>query len=312
MSDKPLVSLCMPTNGVIEWVFPVLDSIFKQSVDHELFEVVVTDNGNSQEFKKKIREYAANYSNLLYAETEALPFLNEIESYKLAKGQLIKFVNHRTLLVEGALQRLIDFVSDNISEKPIAYFANGVLELPKERCEFDNFDMFVRYLSYWSSWSTGMAIWKDDFVNLPRDISTFNELFPHTTVLFNDRNRNKYVIDNSTIMDEIPPGNRPKGNYDLFGAFAIEYPDIICGLLKDGSISIETYKHVLDQNLSFVIRMYWDYCVRKEVCSYDLSGLKQVWGIYYTKLDFFKKIISLMVEKVTSRIIRNFDERVKI
>ena len=304
MNRKPLVSLCMPTNGVIEWVFPVLSSIFEQSVDKELFEVVITDNGNNQEFKKKIKEYVEDHSNIVYVETSALPFLNEIESYKLAHGQLIKFVNHRTLLVEGALQRLVNFARDNMKEKPITYFANGVLNLPKKENQFESFDMFVKNLSYWSSWSTGMTIWKEDFDKLSEDISEFNELFPHTTVLFNERNRDKYVIDNSVIMYEMPPGNKPKGNYDLFGAFGIEYPGIICDLLRDGSISIETYKFVLDKNLEFIVSMYWDYCIRKNVCSYELSGFDKIFGVYYIKASLYKKIAVLVVGKMVRKFTR--------
>ena len=45
--------------------------------------------------------------------------------------------------MEGALQRIVDFARDNIFEKPIAYFANGILNIPKKVCEFDSFDMFV-------------------------------------------------------------------------------------------------------------------------------------------------------------------------
>ena len=36
--NKPLVSLCMPTNGVIDWVFPVLESIYNQNINNELCE----------------------------------------------------------------------------------------------------------------------------------------------------------------------------------------------------------------------------------------------------------------------------------
>ena len=111
--NKPLVSLCMPTNGVIDWVFPVLESIYNQNVNNELFEVVITDNGNNTEFKKSIKEYLQTHINIVYAETQALPFVNEIESYKKASGELIKFVNHRTKLVEGTLQRMIDYVESN-------------------------------------------------------------------------------------------------------------------------------------------------------------------------------------------------------
>ena len=46
MSERPILSLCMPTNGVVEWVFPVLDSIFGQNANSNEFEVVVMDNGS--------------------------------------------------------------------------------------------------------------------------------------------------------------------------------------------------------------------------------------------------------------------------
>lgn len=39
--NNPIVSLCMPTNGVAEWVFPVLDSIYNQGCDNNLFEIVL-------------------------------------------------------------------------------------------------------------------------------------------------------------------------------------------------------------------------------------------------------------------------------
>lgn len=70
-----------------------------------------------------MKQYVQKHSNIVYAETNALPFLNEIESYKRANGEFIKFVNHRTLLVDGALQKLVDFVKTNRKEKPIVYFA---------------------------------------------------------------------------------------------------------------------------------------------------------------------------------------------
>ena len=104
-----LLSLCIPTYGVIEWIFPVLDSIYNQGVDEELFEVVITDNGKNEEFKHLINDYKNKHINLIYKETDAYSFLNEIESYKIASGDFIKFINHRTLMVEGSINYLSDF-----------------------------------------------------------------------------------------------------------------------------------------------------------------------------------------------------------
>ena len=53
----PLISLCIPTNGIIEWVFPVLDSISAQKVDEQLFEVIVTDNGTNIDFYNQMLKY---------------------------------------------------------------------------------------------------------------------------------------------------------------------------------------------------------------------------------------------------------------
>lgn len=299
-----VLSLCMPTNGVVQWVFPVLDSIYMQGVDNELFEVVITDNGNNQDFKDKILEYIKVHTNIVYVETQALPFINEIEAYKRAKGDLIKFVNHRTLLVEGALKRLIEYAEKNKGEKPITYFSNGVLKISKDKHEYNTFDDFVRNLSYWSSWSTGMTIWKEDFKKLPDDVSSFNELFPHTDVLFNERNRGKYVIDNSIIFDEMPQGKKPKGNYDLYYAFGVEYPTIIERLLKDGDISNSAYSFVLDKNLEFIASLYWQYNIKKDYCSYDLNGLEDMYDKYYKKSELMIKVAKHRCKQFVIKLIR--------
>ncbi|MFQ9569878.1 MAG: glycosyltransferase family 2 protein [Roseburia inulinivorans] len=300
--SNPIVSLCMPTNGVIEWVFPVLDSIYEQGCENKDFEIVITDNGNNKEFKEKIKIYNQKHLNLYYFETNALPFINEIESYKRANGRLIKFVNHRTLFVEGALNQLIELAKENSDAKPIMYFANGVLKKEKKVFEYATFDEFVNNLSYWSSWSTGMTIWKEDFDKLPEDVSDFNELFPHTNVLFNERNRNKYIIDNTVIFNEIPQGRKPKGDYDLFYAFGVEYPSIILNLYRENSITADTLRSVLKDNLRFVAYMYSLYFIKKEYCSYDLNGLKDMYNIFYTKKQLVSEVLSIFIGKVTTRL----------
>ena len=300
--QNTILSLCMPTNGVVEWVFPVLDSIFEQGCNSDDFEVIITDNGDNAEFKKRIKEYGLSHRNLHYYETKALPFINEIESYKRANGQLFKFVNHRTKLVKGALQRLIDFAKYNAEKKPIIYFSNGVLERENKSYAYETFDDFVRNLSYWSSWSTGMTIWKEDFEHLPEDVQSFNELFPHTNVLFAERTRGEYIIDNSVIFDEMPQGKKPKGAYDLYYAFGVEYPGIILDLLRDGSITADTFKVVLDGNLEFIAGLYFQYNIRKDYCSYALSGFNNMLGVFYSR----KKLKIKVLKHIRNVIIRKF------
>ena len=302
--NKPIVSLCIPTNGIMEWVFPVLDSIYSQNCDCNDFEVILTDNGNNKEFKEKIKDYNQRYFNLHYFETNALPFINEIESYKRANGMLIKFVNHRTLLKKGALNQFITLAKENINTKPIIYFANGVLNKEKKIFEYNTFDQFVKNLSYWSSWSTGMTIWKEDFSKLLENINDFNELFPHTTVLFAERNRKKYIIDNTVIFNEMSQGKKPKGNYDLFYAFGVDYPAIILDLYRNNNISADTLKSILKDNLNFLAHLYISYFIKKEYCSYNLNGLNNMYGIFYTKLQLKKAILIVFFNKILHLLIK--------
>lgn len=181
----------------------------------------------------------------------------------------------------------------------------------KESFEFNSFDGFVRGLSYWSSWSTGMAFWKEDFDSIPKD-TVYNFLFPHTTILFSQKNRKKYIIDDKILLDEIPQGKIPKGRYNLFNAFGVEYPGIICDLLRNKDITPETFVCVKNANRTFLSTLYLDYIILKRKCSYDLSGYKESLRVFYSdkeirnaaKLMFIERAIKFpfrFLRKLSSR-----------
>lgn len=278
---SPLLSLCIPTNGIIELIFPVLASIYSQTeVDLSLYEVVVMDNGDNPEFKAKIKEFAGLHKNLVYRETDKKGFLSESECYKVASGEFIKFINHRTKLLPNTISYFMEFIKKNEGEKPCVYFANGVVPKIKGSQEYSDFDSYVRNLHIWSSWSTGMGFWKEDFDRIPK-VTEFNELFPHTTILFNERNKSKYIIDNNVLLDEIHISHANKGKYNLFYAFAVEYPAIICDLLRDGSISTSTFLSVKKDAFKFIKGLYLDFVILKHKCSYDLAGRKKSVNVFF-------------------------------
>lgn len=300
MNNYPLLSLCIPTYGVSEWVFPVLDSIYNQANDLTMFEVVVTDNGNNTKFKKKIREYAENKSNLSYFETNASSFVNEIESYKRAKGLFIKFINHRTILLPGALDIFISFVKDNILDKPFVYFGNGLLPEVNGTRTCSTFNDFVEGLSYWSSWSTGMAFWKEDFDSID-DNKDFNELFPHTDILFGFRNKRKYLLNNQKLLEEMNDDGIPKGRYDLFYAFAVEYPSILLQLLRDGDLTLSSFKKIKDKNLFFIMEQYHAFVIKKRTCSYILSNFEECMNVFYSEDEIRECYRKLRIRQIINR-----------
>lgn len=301
MGKQPLLSLCIPTNGVNEWVIPVIDSIYENNANIDLFEVVVTDNGNNAQFENTMLDYRKLYSNFVYSKTDAKLFQNQIEAFKLANGQLIKFVNHRMTLLPNSVIYLIDFVKNHSMSKPTVYFSNGSLCIPSKLKRCNSFDEYVRTLSYFSSWSAGTAIWKSEFEQMNLSLK-FNALFPHTDIIFNNKTNTNYIIDDTLLMKEIPVDVTKKGNYDLFDAFAVQYPLIIKNLYKDRNITKKTYNYVIRKNSYFVSSLFLDYIIRKEPCSYNLGGYKKSMGIFYSDIEIKFKAFLVAIKKIIKRI----------
>lgn len=272
--NEVLLSLCIPTNGISEWVFPVLDSIYGQKNDLRKFEVVVTDNGNNLDFYNRMQKYCLNYSNLRYEKTKAQGFTNQIDCFERANGELIKFINHRMPLAKGALDYLISFAEENQEKKPVTYFSNGELLLKNGYKLFSDFDSFMKALGYWSSWSAGIAIWRSDLEKIDFT-KPYSSTFPHTVFLFSNSDAKEYIIDDRKLVTEIQSNSLKKGNYNLFNAFSVEYIDIIKGLLDDGKITSVTYNHIKKDLSYFVSLLLYEYVIKKQETSYDLQDYKK-------------------------------------
>lgn len=298
--EQVKVSLAVPTNGVIEWVFPVLDSIYQDDADRQAFEVIVTDNGENEEFRRKMEKYCGQYDNLIYQRTEAKQFLNQVEAFKLASGRLIKFVNHRMKLLPGTIQALIDFAEQYEQTKPGIYFMNGAIAGKTGQEIFADFDGYVAGLRRFSSWSAGTTMWKEDFDRLDTSLE-YNATFPHTDFVFSEKEKEQYIIDHRVLFEEIPVDDTKKGKYDLFHAFGVEYPGLLLDLCRKKQISKETFMTVKKDNLCFLAELYFGYKIRKLPCSYDLSGYRESIPIFYSNSAVWRMMARIGLEKITGR-----------
>lgn len=278
--NKIDVSLCIPTNGVVEWVFPVLDSIYEQNVDVNSYEIVITNNGNNIEFENKIQEYLKKYKNLKYKKTEAKGFLNQIECLKLAKGNLIKFINHRMKLRKGSLQYYIKIAQKYKNEQPVIYFSNGNIDMSGEECKCNNFDEFLEKLSYWSTWSAGIAIWKNQLDKIDFN-NNINPLFPHTVFLFANKEASQYIINNKCLLNEIMDNFEKKEKYDYFYAFAIEFPNILLDLYKNDEISLKTFLKVKKKIKEYLSFSYYAYVYKKNSMPYIIDEVDKKIDVFF-------------------------------
>lgn len=302
-NHRPILSICIPTNGVVEWVVPTLESVYSQNVDFSLFEVVITDNGEDSKLGEAIKNY--KYPNLVYIQTKDKGFLNLVTCLQKGNGLFNKMLNHRMMLKPGMMQAMIDVVIRYKETKPVMYFLNGCLNLPEFQ-SFNNIDGFVSTMNIYCSWSAGIGFWDIDIKKLS-EIKP-NEMFPNTSLLFEHRQESDYVIWNG-IYGRMQ-SDSGKGGYDVFHAFAVDYLSIIYDLHARGRISKGTKKYVKKRLYYFLTDLYFNEVILPTKHTFIIQNLKKSFSVYYGVFIYRVMQISVLI-KIPFSLFRKIYRKIK-
>lgn len=297
MNHLKLLSICIPTNGATHFVMPVLDSIYSQGVNNELFEVVITDNGKDSTLGDAIEKYKT-HGNLSYYKSESTGFVNQVDAFKRSNGLFIKMLNHRAQLLPGALSDLIELIYKYKETQPVIYCSDGVLKLD-EITEGMNFNTFVKKLSYYSSWSAGVGIWAKDKIML--DKISYNQMFPHASIMFETRQQSEYVIWNKKFM--IMEDEPTKGGYNIFQTFAVTYLDLLKDLENKGRITSKTFKSVKKDLKGFLASWYYILFCKSNQFTFSTENCKTSILAYYSYFDYLTIILKGQVHKLIRKIL---------
>jgi len=280
MNNQPVLSICIPTNGSVRWLIPLLDSIYIQEADKSLFEVVVTDNGKDSEVPNYLSRY--QYDNFRYIPTKEEGFLNLVASLEYGQGMFCKMINHRCKMVPGAITKMIELVQKYLNEKPVIYCTNNFIK-GSVISEYDNLNDFTYKMGVWCSWSAGIGVWKDDVVAISK--IQLNDMFPNASILFDSKINSRYVIWNDTYvtMDDDPT----KGGYDFFYVFGVEYLNIINELRVSKRISDGTFVHIKKELFTFLTDSYIREVMLPSRHNYDKSDVKSCLKIYYGSIYYW-------------------------
>lgn len=296
-SSSPVISICIPTNGVTKWVIPTLKAVYAQDVDLSLFDVVITDNGEDSHLGNALCDF--NYPNLTYVKTNDKGFLNLITSLKLGSGLYHKMLNHRSILEPGALNNWINLVNHYKNTKPVIYSCNGSLG-NHEIIECRNLDELVYQLNYYCTWSGGIGIWDVDIEKM--DDIEYNEMFPNASLLFEHRLESEYVIYNRKF--ESQQSGQGKGCYNLFHTFAVVFPDMLKDLVEKNRITQQTFEKVMKDLYGCLQNFYMDFVLRNPDKSFDLTGNHKSLTTYYSEWDYWRMMYHCYKQYYYSEIFR--------
>lgn len=284
MDKQPLLSLCIPTNGAVEWILPVLESIYSQGYDNEKFEVVITDNGKDSQLPAHIAKM--EYPNLRYRQTIDEGFLNLVTCLKDGKGLFCKMINHRSVMTPGSIEKMVGLVQKYKEKQPIIYCVNGNINKP-EIVECENLDSFVQNLSYWCSWSAGIGFWQKDLLNI--DKIELNHMFPNASMLLDIRRDSEYVVWNGVYMNMADDAG--KGGYDFYDTFAVVLLDIMSMLRKVGRIKKSTFVSFKSDLFNYLSSFYYSDVVCPTKRTYIVKDVRESMMVYYSDYDYRKMVV---------------------
>jgi len=303
MDNRPILSLCIPTNGAVQWVLPVLDSIYNQNYDLSKFEVVITDNGKDSQLGVHVKKYA--YYNLRYIPTTDEGFLNLVTSLKEGRGLFCKMINHRSVLKPGTIGEMVELVERYKDCQPIIYCSDGIVR-GTEVIECKDLDQFISNLSYWASWSAGIGFWKKDIEHISS--VELDKMFPNTSLLLNLRKESQYVIWNKTY--EQMCDDTGKGGYDLYDTFAVHFLDIISSLVDVGRITEKTFNIVKRDLFGFLVGLYKNEVIMPTKHSFILKDIKNSMQVYYGTSGYWRMVVKAylmvpydIIRRVASKIL---------
>lgn len=303
MAKKPLLSICVPTYKREYIIRDLLKSIYSQNVDHELFEVCITDNSETDETKNMMEKEFQNIDNLRYKKVTCKGFLNSVEALKFGQGELLKLHNDYSIFKENALPKMLDVIKKYKDSKAEIFFSINALKNKKQISEFSCYNDFMSNIHYYATWSTSFTIWKDDFDRLMNSGIEVNYMYPHTTLLHHVTDKSLYVVDNYEYMINLQP--KKKGGYNIVDNFVRIYLTMVWEeLYKPGHIKKSTYKKIEFFIIKFVA--FWYYIVKHDkeryTFTFDNYGkiIKDKCGFMYVPLFhifYFLYCIKNMIKK---------------
>lgn len=305
-NDQPILSLCIPTYGIVDWVMPLVESIYSQNCPENKFEVIITDNGKTEDLEKALQK--VQHANLHYYHTTASGYTNQIEAFKRGNGLFCKMINHRSRLLLGSIQKMIDLVERYKDTRPILYFLDK--QWPSDKLvECENLDSFCRTVSYWSSWSGGVGIWKED-VNKIRP-ENINQMYPHAVLLFYIRQQSRYVVWNEQF--DIQASDKGKGGYNVFEIFAVNYLNMMHKLLDEKRLKPSSFEQIRKDMMSFFRELYLNEVIlrRFSIHTFIVDGALKHLSVYYTPGEVrrmvcwcYLKAVKELPRKIIKSIIR--------
>ena len=231
MANNIILSICIPTYNRAEYLDETIHSIVNQKRFQKTndVEIVISDNCSDDNTSEVTEKYIRIYGGKIryYRNSENTKDSNFEKVLLYGKGVFLKLNNDTLMHHEDTLDIIINMIIQNITNKDILFFSNGVLKnITEYYCE--DLNSFIKTISYWSTWIGCFGIWKEDFDSIDNFSRNAKLQLVQTDVLLRLVSSNRsLLVNNIKIFDSVIP--KTKGGYNFYEVFVTNY----IGLLEN-------------------------------------------------------------------------------
>jgi len=264
------VAICIPTMNRPNLLKQTLDSIVKDNVDKNSYEIVISDNSDNFETKELVGKYKD--VDIRYFKNDVKGFYNSVSTLLHSNADFLKLHNDYTAFLPGAFKQFVKDVQSQFKHNSIFIFTNGELGGAKSFTSFNNFNDFIRYSSFYVTWSSAFSISSEQLYSIKHDKKDVDEMFPHTSLLF-EVEAEEYVVNDKPYFENIQV--EKKGGYNIFYNFGVLFLDMLEKQLTIGKIRTLTYYLVKYRLLvQFLSPWYYKTVETRQGYTFDISNVK--------------------------------------
>ena len=239
MENNIILSICIPTyNRSCLLETTVLSIVsqkrFQQTND---VEIIISDNCSDDDTKEISIALTKLYGEKIryYRNDDNIQDLNFEKALSYGLGLFLKLNNDTLKHQEGSLNKILQVIEENIDERNILFFSNGVTR-HSENMICHNLNSFIDTVSYWSGWIGAFGIWREDFIHFDNFNKYSHLKLTQVYVLFNLINSQRSVLVYiEKLFISLPPSK--KGGYDLLTVFLDNYVFLLNEQLDERKIT---------------------------------------------------------------------------
>ena len=294
------LSICIPTRNRAAFLARTIESIVCQHGFDDV-EIVISDNCSTDDTQKICLDYVRRFpNNIVYSRNdEDILDANFPKALSMGSGEYLKLHNDTAIVKKGALDRMLNAISQAKAIGALPYFLNGNIDIGDVQRLVNGLDEFIGVTKYFNTWIATFGIWnesREEALRIMRDKShtSFGQSW---SLLHSICERPKVLVNNERIFDvqQIPK----KGGYNVAKIFGNNYNELLKVYYESGKLSRTTYQVAKRDLLKFVNNYYFDV---KRQYSFEKTGyFKWLLPFYKWNLYFYINWINMIRKKVRYR-----------